>query len=815
MNDYRFTLSYNSGSYHEKQANAKFGDDLSLDYTKQSGEEYFKKELNGKITFVNEDYDFIMGTTIDQRIDVKVEYYEHDLWWTYINCYFYRTDCVINEDDKIITVKLTTADNLDEFLGVLDKEVDLVKLAPRISQVMLDKRPCLQIYAKGESTLSCILSNMSWEQGCDAVTDSNELLQTYHFALWGSYVSAGITGTNLPSSAPQYYYKKLATNESINSFTITQGQYTLAVSTYTAPGGAQRVLVAINSSGSQQWSATMLLAEWGLPITLTLTGHNGNPNCKIEISCVEVYGRLISDVESVLGVTTFDLVDDMAGDNRNYKKVSPVSESGDLALSVNGTFSNTPTEWGLYASGKYYTTPYVIGGGEFHPVLRDSWGRSSYWVMQSSALDYVEKNGRKAIILKDAYRLDHVINAILAELMPGVTMESTFLRPYDPLTTQDADIGLLYISPKSNVLNINYTEPAQSAIITLRQILNMLKVCYKCYWRLSEYGGGYLYIEHIEWFRRGGRYTGSISPQIDLTNKVAPRNGKVWSYLTNTYSYDKILMPKRYEFGWADDVSLPFMGLPIEMNSKFVDLSMVEKFTANNFDADIDYLMLNPSGVSKDGFVIMKADYFNIIDNPTQEGGQNALSVILSYSTRVGETVTVEYETTGEGQVRAYDGGGHLIEEIDHWNSEGDWTTEWDLPAGTEFIAVHFGSVPSTFMLTVFEPSVPKLLYTNWNYNGYTDHWLQNGRLSFVYLSRYYAYDMPCRSYQIGTGQYAESKTAIGVAKNKIQEISFPSAEEISMDRLITTGLGNGKIRKISINLSSKTAKATLEYDTE
>lgn len=813
MNDYRIKLSYTSGAYQERYTDAIFGDGLSVDYNRQSNEQYYTEQLNGKITFVNDDYDFIMNAPFDQRIDMILENYEYGSWWTYLQCYFYRTDCEINADDKIIVVQPTTADKYVEFAGVLEKEVDLIKLAPRITPVMLDKRPCLQLYALGQDSISCILSNMTWEQDCESVDDDNELRNTFHFYKWGNYVTAGIVGNNLPAAAPKFYSKALGASESITNFSITSGQYTLAVSTYTAPGGALRVLVAISLSGTQQWSGTMLASEWGMPMTMNLTGSNGNPDCKIEFANAEVYGRLISDVDSILGVNTFDIPsNDLVGNNRNYKKVSPVVPGGDLQLAINGNFSTTPTEWGIYQTGQYYTTPVVIGGGEFHPVLRDNWGRASFWIMQSMALDYVEQTGRHTVTLKDAYRLRDVINAILAELMPSLSLNSTFLGGSDPLDQSDPDEGILYITPKSNILNINYTEPAQTAPITLRQILDMLRVCYRCYWQLSSSS---LQIEHIEWFRLGGRYTGTPLAQIDLTSKVTVRNGKYWDYLTNKYTFDKAQMPARYEFGWMDEVTLPFMGLPIDMVSNYVDQSKVDKFTINNFDSDIDYLMLNPSGVSKDGFVIMKADYLNIIDNPTQEGGQNSLAAVLSYSTKVGETVTVGYETTGEGQVRAYDRDGHLIEEIDYWDSEGDWTTEWNLPAGTEFIAVHFGSVPSTFMLTVFEPSAPKVLYTNWNYNGYTDHWLQNGRLSFVYLSRYYAYDMPCPTYRIGTGQYAQTQIAKGIAKNKIQDVTFPTPGYIETSQTIRTGMGNGKIKKLTLNLSSKMAQATLEYDTE
>lgn len=815
MNDYRIKLSYTSGAYQERYTDAIFGDGLSVDYNRQSNEQYYTEQLNGKITFVNDDYDFIMNAPFDQRIDMVLENYEYGSWWPYLQCYFYRTDCEINADDKIIVVQPTTADKYAEFAGVLEKEVDLIKLAPRITPVMLDKRPCLQLYALGKDSISCILSNMSWEQDCESVDDDNELRNTFHFEKWGNYVTAGIVGNNLPAAAPKFYSKALDTSESITNFSITSGQYTLAVSTYTAPGGALRVLVAISLSGTQQWSGTMLASEWGMPMTMNLTGSNGNPNCKIEFDNLEVYGRLISDVDSILGVDTFDIPsNDLMGNNRNYKKVSPVVPGGDLQLAINGNFSTTPTEWGIYQTGQYYTTPVVIGGGEFHPVLRNNWGRASYWVMQSTALDYVEQTGRHTVTLQDAYRLTDVINAILAELMPSLSLNSTFLGGSDPLDQTDPDEGILYITPKSNILNINYTEPAQTAPITLRQILDMLRVCYRCYWQLSASN---LQIEHIEWFRRGGRYTGTPLAQIDLTSKVTVRNGKYWDYLTNKYTFDKAQMPARYEFGWMDEVTLPFMGLPIDMVSNYVDQSKVDKFTINNFDSDIDYLMLNPSGVSKNGFVILKADAMNILTEPIRISGRDDRVVLLTYSSIAGESVDVEYKNVGtDAVICAYNANRQRIQQIDTLTFDGDWTTTWELPAGTAYIVLEFGDTMRTeFTLNSFTPAANKVLYTNWNYNGYTDHWLQNGRLSFVYLSRYYAYDMPCFTYRIGTGQYAQTQIAKGIAKNKIQDVTFPTPGYIETSQTIRTGMGNGKIKKLTLNLSSKMAQATLEYDTE
>lgn len=812
-NEYRIKLSVNG---YVRYTNAIFGDDLAVGYNRASDEQVITRTLNGKITFVNDDYDYIINTPIDQRIDLIIEQQiaNTSIWNTFLECYFYRTDCQINQDDKIIEVEPSTT-NYDAFMGVLDKEVDIIKLAPTITPIMLDKRPCLQLYALGSTNISCILSNMSWEQECESIDNANDLLNTYHFAHWGNYVTAGLIGTNLPTGTPTFFSQKLAQTESVSNFEITNGQYVLRVSTYTAPDSSQRVLIAINKSGVRQWDATMALSEWGLPMTVTLTGYQGNPNIKLELANIDVYGRLISDAEAILGVGTYDLPINDFANNRNYHKVSPVPVSGDLDLAISGIFSATPTEWGRYQVDEYYTTPYVIGGGEFHPVLRDNWGRASLWVMQSTALDYVEQTGRKTVVLRDAYLLTDVISAILAEFMPMCTLQSTFLLSSgDPLDTTDPDNGILFITPKSNVLTIDYTEPARTAKITLRQIFDMLRVCYRLYWTLS-YNGAVLRVEHIEWFRRGGRYSGNPIVGTDLTNYKTVRNGKYWAYLTNKYRYDKFQMPIRYEFGWMDDATLPFNGLPINMLSNYVDQSKVDKYMVNYFDADVDYLMLNPSGVSKDGFVVIKATQQNVLGASIAVGGQNSIAVLMSYDSPAGETVRVEYQNTGVSTIYAYDSAGHRIAQIDRTTGDGDWSASWELPAGTKHIVIAFGDSPCTFILDAFYPAMAKALYVNWNYNGITDHWLQNGRLSFVYLARYYAYDMPCRNYSIGSGQYLQTLTAKGVAKNKLQDIIMPTSGDVDMEEVIRTGLGNGKIRNLTLNLSSKMANVTLEYDTE
>ena len=60
-----------------------------------------------------------------------------------------------------------------------------------------------------------------------------------------------------------------------------------------------------------------------------------------------------------------------------------------------------------------------------------------------------------------------------------------------------------------------------------------------------------------------------------------------------------------------------------------------------------------------------------------------------------------------------------------------------------------------------------------------------------------------------------EEWTSSGIQRNKKQQLSFPAGvSDPNVQQLVKTYIGNGQIDKMSINLSSRTAKVTLKYNT-
>jgi hypothetical protein len=58
-----------------------------------------------------------------------------------------------------------------------------------------------------------------------------------------------------------------------------------------------------------------------------------------------------------------------------------------------------------------------------------------------------------------------------------------------------------------------------------------------------------------------------------------------------------------------DEVTGIFKGQPIEMVSNNVEKEKVEEISVGNFTSDLDFMMLNPSAISQDGFALINALY--------------------------------------------------------------------------------------------------------------------------------------------------------------------------------------------------------------
>lgn len=615
---YRFFLKIGEdGTRQPVYPNYK--DDLTLDYELETNQRFYRAKLSGKINFVRADYDIINNAPFDSEFFLYIV--KNDDWGqTYKQYYkakFMKTDCTFNDDDKLVTVQPETIDQYNDVLAGLEKEYNLIELAPQIEFLTIRKRPLIQIYSPGDSIVSCFLGGTNWEQDANATTDQKALIGTYHFALCNILKEIYITPNNgSPAIISGLYTGRMVTGSSVDTF---QGKLypELNVNYYIyiaqkrvggLPIGAVAVEIRKQSDDTAMFRYTKTSTSPFDTLEFDLTaveGSGAKGKMHASMKSYNIYARYLLDVEKIDNLNTYPLPsEDIVDNNRNYRRV--IGYAIDVAF-ISNNFSDTPTEWGLADNGKYFAPPYSIYGQKFYPIARSTWRYASLW-FGFYLMDWIlEENARKAYTLRDAFTLSSCINVLLKEFAPGITHEATpeysqFLyNTNNPISGQSFK---LLISQKSNIINGEYKTPAQKAPITLQQIMTMLRDIYKCYWYIED---GKFKIEQVSWFRNGGSYGYNPIIDYDLTQLENVRNGKKITFATSEYSFDKVEMPERYQFEWMDDVTTPFEGLPIEITSKYVTAGKIEEINISNFTSDIDLMLLNPGAISSDGFALFAA----------------------------------------------------------------------------------------------------------------------------------------------------------------------------------------------------------------
>ena len=595
-----------------------YKDDLTLDYELETKQRFYRAKLSGKINFVRADYDIINNAPFDSEFFLYIE--KSDDWGQTYNQYykakFMKTDCTFNDDDKLVTVQPETIDQYNDVLAGLEKEYNLIELAPQIEFLTIRKRPLIQIYVPGDSIVSCFLGGTNWEQDANATTDQNALIQTYHFALCNILKEIQITSHGSPAVISGLYTGRMATGASANVFegklyselNVNYYIYITQQRIDSLPFGAVVVEIRKQSDDTAMFryikSTTSPFDTLEFDLT-AVKGSGATGTMHADMKSYNIYARYLCDVEKIDDLNTYPLpADDIVDNNRNYRRA--IGYAIDVAF-ISNNFSDTPTEWGLADSGKYFEPPYSIYGQTFYPIARSTWRYASLW-FGFYLMDWIlEGKARKAYTLRDAFTLSSCINVLLKEFAPGITHEATPEYSQFLYNTNNPISGKsfkLLISQKSNIINGEYQTPAQKAPITLQQIMTMLRDIYKCYWYIED---GKFKIEQINWFRNGGSY--GYNPIIDynLTQLENVRNGKKLAFATSEYSFDKVDMPERYQFEWMDDVTTPFEGLPIEITSKYVTAGKIEEINISNFTSDIDLMLLNPGAISSDGFALFAA----------------------------------------------------------------------------------------------------------------------------------------------------------------------------------------------------------------
>ena len=595
-----------------------YKDDLAKEYELETNQRFYRAKLSGKITFVRDDYDYINRQSFDNEFLYCIEKSDDGgrTWFQYFQGKFMKTDCTFTDYDKKVVVQPDANDDYSDVLAGLEKEYNLITLAPTIQRITINKRPLIQIYVPGDSVVSCFLGGTNWEQDANATTDQNALVQTYHFALCNILKEIQVTANGTPSDIAGLYTGRMAEDPGADTFSgnLFPANNDLYYIHMTQKGiGGLPVGVAMVDIRRRSDDAVLFVyvkATTSPFDTLEFdfvpaNGSSATGTMHADMKSYNIYARYLCDVEKINDKDTYPLpADDIVDNNRNYRHA--IGYNVDVAF-ISNKFSDTPTEWGLADNGKYFAPPYSIYRQTFYPIARSTWRYASLW-FGFYLMDWrLEEKARKEYTLRDTFLVSSCISVLLNQIAPGITHEATAKYSQFLYGGDNPISGLnfrLLVSQKTNIINGEYQKPAQKAPTTLQQFTNMLRDCFQCYWFIEN---GRFKIEHIQYFRNGGSYSGEVVLSHDLTKELNSRNGKPWAFNTSEYSFDKVDLPERYQFKWMDDVTAAFEGLPIQVLSKYVTPGKIEDVNVSNFTSDIDMMLLNPGNMSSDGFALFAA----------------------------------------------------------------------------------------------------------------------------------------------------------------------------------------------------------------
>ena len=621
MKDLNIKLKIN-GVYTQEDVHPVFGDDIKINISREENQIFKREKIEGTFKFVGDEFDLIYQCSIFTKFTLEI--YREDVFVGSAD--FIRTDCEFNLDDKICSVKLTTKDIYEKILNGYDNKYNLVKLAPQRESVTMTKRAILQFYVRGENVVTNVVGGVHYEQSCKEVYNASDLKDIYHF---GGYLPLSYIDINnlIDATAPLDIYGRYFIDTSTvgGSAIIYRNERNSNCRIQLTDLVTGCVLTLIDSTSNTTLASVSIPStqSGSQDITFVKAGSSGGNYAS---------GTFNSDGDlycRVLLPKSFDnsyqrsMDDDITDYDSNYPYVGSVSLARfapKMEMVVNK--SNTPTEWGIDSNGAYFLYPTLNAdqqkkGSSPIPIGQSHWERMSSWLLSDDDVNDLVDNFDDTFVLKDSYPIWSAIAVLLNEIDDTITFEGTqdysmflylsgtnlHIYSYDFPSHRNA----LHITPISNIKKTFYEQAAQRGEISLKQILDMLRNVYNCYWFIDS--NNRLRIEHIVYFKNGNSYdVENPTPSIDVTIKKSLPTGESWGFAQNKVEYETSKCPARYEFKWGDNCTYPFVGEPIDVKDIYLDASQKESVGIENFLADIDYIVSNPSGVSDDLFAVFEVN---------------------------------------------------------------------------------------------------------------------------------------------------------------------------------------------------------------
>jgi hypothetical protein len=865
---YKFLLSYtptDGTATTPRQCHPLYSDQTNIEIQRASGEWYYTRKLDGKLTFVRDDYTEIMSRPFDGTFTLTIQSSINDgsSWNNYFSASFSRANLEIDEDNRTATLNGLTEGIANLIENGKRDEYDLMKLIPQTelktvkgqiqpALAMVDYRaesiPASDIYSGGPLTANGYKSgeDTDWSEDEKVVTDNKWLFV-------GIYSEAQVkmkTGYTIANGhyAGTLHYSTTWTDKFFPVGTLTsENGCSIIIDTYSerdddpphslTPYRRIRILDPDNNELFED--LTVLGAAKTSPSSLYFdyTQASGMWLDKLEIFFHYIRATLLtfSDTDReknildtgpyYLGMSAFE------GSGLSiYTSTRSVEEDNGHRL-VPGSDENGGIP-------RYFAPP--DDNHNYIPLAEDNWNYASFWYLITPSVQngLLDPSLIGTFTWGRCWTIGCCIKYLLNRITKGQVLfdEDTFYSRflYDTVNPVQGHEPFDYlVTQKSNIMR-GTAESAARCPVTLDWFLELLRNAFNCYYWFEKTNAGryYFHIEHVEYFRRGGQYSGSLPHQLDLTAIKPYRNFrrnlqpvKRLSDGTNRYSYNLDNLAERFNFKWqGEGGSDDFKGYPMLFRAGWVTEGLSESHEVDNIFADLQWLMLNAgtdtaSAKNYEGIFLFSAYRAATLDSAWAENsapidrvlvlseGQHLVAfchIWLTAPHGYQFTLHKDYDITtytGTGQQQLisiavddmFIGGFHSL----------------FINFGTDYANITIHRIHATDGNTYLVPNLPNLLRS-----GY----IHNGALAWPHLqNEYLHYDIPAQRWSYNTDDplTATFRRTGTVKMCKKQTVGIVPAllADIDTNQGIKTGLGTGIIDSAKINLLSRNAELTILYD--
>ena len=646
-------------------------DNLKLKWSRPTGQMYYTEDISGTLKFLGVDFQTLNACALNTQFTLIVYQNRVEVG----RSLFRKTDCKWDIDHGVVDVDISVYDEYKKFQDKKDEEYNLVKILEDKKSLNLYTYPVKELWVRGSEDMIVCTERYAQSVTVSSINRESDIRRQFGAVVApvvgtavvlsgegaGRYV--GGKGFVYNSSRTGVSYSFYNEDESYritalgsahdgaggtlsdywwNTITLTRMSDMATVGTFTIGGGTA---ATEREGGYIKGSYNGLDAFNNNTADNPLTFSNGST---FIIRVRSVLSRLTSRAE-ISGWTAFNDENIREDEPMKYWKASQGVIVGSIRVGNSGPYSGKyPVE-----GGGYYLPPDDNDG--WVAIWHESWLQgmsmwskaglnynyppvSPYYDAASSPTTSEIDLYKSEEQVNDFYLLTDAIRAVVQKMDEDIqfdSLDSQFLfNSLNPLN--GIQQGALYISQKSNILNLGYDYPAWLAPVKWSQIETLLREAFDCYWSLYiRDGHKHLRIEHRKWYENGGNYTqsGVQVATIDLTSTFRNSTPFTFGEKTRHWEFDTdgngtVSTASRHEYGWMDTQSEIFDGQPItvpEAYRLFTD-EKTEQHKVDWFSSDIDFLTSVQAECSSDGFALVMENPNHpnwIITGAAEYSGQN------------------------------------------------------------------------------------------------------------------------------------------------------------------------------------------------